>query len=101
MGQGHLVGHIIKIIGLVALVHRYWPKGILYSEREDWEKKHHKGRGRTSRSRSKSASRRRNRGSSYAGSIYDERRKAAREDMHHVYNEGPQYSGRSGSWYYD
>ena len=35
--MGHLV-HIASIVGVVACVHHFWPKGVTYGEREDWEK---------------------------------------------------------------
>ncbi|KAG9239925.1 hypothetical protein BJ878DRAFT_484307 [Calycina marina] len=30
--------HVISIVGLVIAAHHFWPKGITYGEKEDWEK---------------------------------------------------------------
>jgi hypothetical protein len=47
--MGHLV-HIASIIGVVACVHHFWPKGITYGEREEWEKAYRERRTRAQRS---------------------------------------------------
>jgi len=48
--MGHLA-HIATIAGVFLCVHHFWPKGVTYGEREEWEKsyRHHHMHGTSSR----------------------------------------------------
>jgi hypothetical protein len=48
--MGHLI-HIASIIGAVAAAHHFWPKGVTYGEREDWEKEYRRRRYSTTSAR--------------------------------------------------
>lgn len=79
--------HIIEILGAFACAHHFWPKGITYSEAEDWEKDHKKrqdkrrrkssgGRSRGvggGREERRTVTKRERRDDRYDGYVYDDR----------------------------
>ncbi|RDW94706.1 hypothetical protein BP5796_00469 [Coleophoma crateriformis] len=58
MGGSHIL-HAAEIIGAFLVAHHFWPKGITYGDKEDWEiRKHERNHGHSSK---KHASKRNNR----------------------------------------
>jgi hypothetical protein len=42
--MGNHILHIVEILGVFFCVHHFWPKGVTYGEKEEWEKTHHRHR---------------------------------------------------------
>jgi len=51
----HLI-HVVEILGAFFIVHKLWPKGVTYGEKEEWEREYR--RRRYSQSQSQRSSRR-------------------------------------------
>ncbi|EPE27743.1 hypothetical protein GLAREA_04534 [Glarea lozoyensis ATCC 20868] len=58
MGTSHALLHALQIFGVFACVHHFYPKGITYGEKEEWEREQkRKSRGMGHRRRGESGRR--------------------------------------------
>jgi len=71
--------HVVEILGVVAVAHHFWPKGITYGEKEDWEKAYRKKHAYKSSKRV--------RDDSSGGSRSDQSRRPDRNDRYLEYEE--------------
>ena len=102
--MGH-IAHIATIAGVFYCVHHFWPKGITYGEREEWEKKyrHHHIHGTSSSSSRRSSPRRAqgwyddSRESSSSSSPYSSSRRESEKGARRRDKEKSDYEGSNRS----
>ncbi|PSS13026.1 hypothetical protein M430DRAFT_263777 [Amorphotheca resinae ATCC 22711] len=97
MAGGSAIMHLIEILGVFVCAHHFWPKGITYGEKEDWEKRYRHKHGHSSRSRG-----RRSDSSHTSKSNYQRRKEYKNLDTYdYDADTRPLYSRRASSRNYD